>query len=46
MQEALDLLVKMEMKGSSPNDVTYNVLISGLCKDGKLDKAKQLMQEM
>ncbi|EYU29501.1 hypothetical protein MIMGU_mgv11b021218mg [Erythranthe guttata] len=41
--EAFSFLRAMEDKGVSPNTITYRILINGLCKDGKLKHAKNLL---
>ncbi|EYU40956.1 hypothetical protein MIMGU_mgv1a025192mg, partial [Erythranthe guttata] len=33
-------------KGVSPNIITYGILINGLCKDGKLEDAKNILNEL
>ena len=36
----------MISKGHEPNVVTYNTLIDGLCKEGKIDKAVDILHDM
>ena len=36
----------MEESNVSPDVFSYSVLINGLCKDGRLDNANQLFDEM
>ncbi|CAA7039195.1 unnamed protein product [Microthlaspi erraticum] len=43
---ALDLLRKMEERKIKLDAAKYNIIIDGLCKDGKLDDAINLFNEM
>ncbi|CAI9279217.1 unnamed protein product [Lactuca saligna] len=46
MKRVTDLLGEMHNRGIIPNIVTYGALISGWCKEGKLDKAFTTYSEM
>ncbi|KAF9590762.1 hypothetical protein IFM89_038289 [Coptis chinensis] len=51
MDKAVLLLDEMEGKGLKPNLVTYNVLLhklyeEGYCKDGKMDGAKRVYEDL
>jgi pentatricopeptide repeat protein len=42
----MKLFREMPSKNICPNVVTYNVLIDGFCKEGKLEEAMKLFYEM
>jgi pentatricopeptide repeat protein len=44
LQEAIEVLPKMEQNGSKPNVVTYNTIVSALCKNGHLKTTKDLFE--
>ncbi|XXG47078.1 hypothetical protein AAC387_Pa02g1778 [Persea americana] len=46
MQEALDLFGEMLEKGRTPDEITYNTLMNGLCKIGSTVSALQLFRHI
>ncbi|KAK8946886.1 Pentatricopeptide repeat-containing protein [Platanthera zijinensis] len=46
MSQAMDVFGKMKEAGMTPNAANYEVLIAGLCKEGNLDGARALFEEM
>ncbi|KAK6242967.1 hypothetical protein QUC31_009376 [Theobroma cacao] len=46
LRAALNVRTQMEKDGRRANVVTYNVLIKGFCKKGKLEDANGLLNEM
>ena len=46
MDEALELCKEMELKGTMPNEVTYNSIIDVLCNEGRLVEAFRLFDAM
>ncbi|GAB2260121.1 hypothetical protein Droror1_Dr00010976 [Drosera rotundifolia] len=44
--EGFRLLQVMKSRGVSPNVVVYNTLLQALCKNGKVGRARSLMNEM
>ncbi|GJN39962.1 hypothetical protein PR202_gb29119 [Eleusine coracana subsp. coracana] len=46
MQPALRLKEKIEQLGLAPNEVTYNTIMHGLCKEGRMWQANRLVNEM
>lgn len=46
MSEARQIYDDMEKHGCSPSAVTFNALIDGLCKAGKLDEARLVFYKM
>lgn len=46
VQEALDLVEKMVNEKVNPDEFTYDAVIKGCVKDGKLEEAKMLYEKM
>ncbi|KAG8100926.1 hypothetical protein GUJ93_ZPchr0165g33617 [Zizania palustris] len=46
MDKAYDLFHEMKKQGISPDVVTYNSTIDGLCKSKAMDKAEMVLQQM
>jgi len=46
MAQVPQLLESMASDGLEPNTVTYSTIIKGYCLDNRLDKARELLQEM
>ncbi|KAG8037208.1 hypothetical protein GUJ93_ZPchr0020g33576 [Zizania palustris] len=46
MDKAYDLFREMKKQGISPDVVTYNSTIDGLCKSKEMDKAEKVLQQM
>ncbi|KAL7147104.1 hypothetical protein ABFS83_06G086100 [Erythranthe nasuta] len=46
LEEAKDILLKMERDILLPNSVTYNCIVQGNLKSGKYDDAAQFLEEM
>ncbi|GAB2286116.1 hypothetical protein Dimus_020540 [Dionaea muscipula] len=44
--DAFELLTRLENEGISPDTITFNILISGLRKQGKLEEAIELLDRM
>ncbi|WJZ96860.1 hypothetical protein VitviT2T_015507 [Vitis vinifera] len=44
--DAFKLLQVMKSRGKTPNTVIYNTMIHALCKNGKVGRARSLMNEM
>lgn len=44
--EAFKLLQVMKSRGKTPNTVIYNTMIHALCKNGKVGRARSLMNEL
>ena len=46
LDRAFSLFREMISGGVKPNAVTYNILVDGLCKDGRIRCARLLLTEM
>ncbi|THG20463.1 pentatricopeptide repeat-containing protein At2g17525, mitochondrial [Camellia sinensis] len=46
IDEGFKHLAAMKSRGLTPNTVIYNTLLHGLCKNGKVGRARSLMNEM
>ena len=46
LDEALELCKEMELKGTMPNEVTYNSIIDVLCIEGRLVESFRLFDAM
>ncbi|XP_057491134.1 pentatricopeptide repeat-containing protein At2g17525, mitochondrial [Actinidia eriantha] len=46
IDEGFKLLAAMKNHGLTPNTVIYNTLLHGLCKNGKVGRARSLMNEV
>ncbi|KAM7513833.1 hypothetical protein LguiA_003416 [Lonicera macranthoides] len=46
LDAAKELLLSLPLKGLQPNTCSYNIMISGLCKEGKLKEANTLFNKM
>jgi pentatricopeptide repeat protein len=46
METALRLKERMEREGLVPNEVTYNTIVHGLCKEGRMRQASRVVNEM
>nr|ACF83168.1 unknown [Zea mays] len=46
METVLRLKERMEREGLVPNEVTYNTIVHGLCKEGRMHQARRIVNEM
>jgi pentatricopeptide repeat protein len=46
MDRAFALLKEMEQMKVVPDEVTYNILMQGRCMEGKVEEARELLEEM
>ncbi|KAL3579281.1 hypothetical protein D5086_020785, partial [Populus alba] len=44
--EAIRVLGKMRDYGCPPDNITYNTILDGLCKKGRLNEARDLLLDM
>jgi pentatricopeptide repeat protein len=45
VNEAMNLLNEIIAKGGKPNLVCYNILLIGLCKEGRIEEAIHLFRD-
>lgn len=46
MEPTLRLKKRMEQEGLTPNEMTYNAIVHGLCKKGNMQQANRFVSEM
>lgn len=46
LSQAMDIFGKMGERELKPNALSYEILVTGLCKEGDLDRGRALLEEM
>jgi pentatricopeptide repeat domain-containing protein 1 len=46
VDKTIALLIKIKENGIQPDAYTYTILSNGLCKDGRLDEAREVFPDL